>query len=174
MEIGSKIRRLRKLRGLTIEELAAGADLTKGFISQVERDKTVPNVLNLKQIVEFLGIDLAKFFSDFEEDEHNIYTRKDRSEAVKGKGYRIYSLIPKLKYLEMEPQILTIEPNATYDKYFEDDEGFGYILKGTLELKINDEKRNVTRGACFYVFFDNRLILKNLTNKPAEILLVNY
>ena len=174
MEIGAKIRRLRKLRGLTIEELATGAELTKGFISQVERDKTVPNVLNLKQIVEFLGVDLAKFFRDFEENEHSIYTRKDRVEETKGKDFQVFSLIPKLKYLEMEPMVVTIAPFAVYDKSFEDDEGFGYILKGTLELVVDEEKRSVTRGACFYIFFFNRLILKNLTNKPAEVLLVNY
>ena len=54
MKIGPKIRRLRKLRGLTIEELAENADLTKGFISQLERDITVPSVINLKQVVEVL------------------------------------------------------------------------------------------------------------------------
>ena len=38
MEIGVRIKQLRQQRGLTQEELAARTELTKGFISQLERD----------------------------------------------------------------------------------------------------------------------------------------
>ena len=37
MEIGKKIKNLRKKKGLTLEELGERTDLTKGYISQVER-----------------------------------------------------------------------------------------------------------------------------------------
>ena len=174
MEIGAKIRRLRKLKGLTIEALADGAELTKGFISQVERDKTTPTVLNLKQIVEYLGVDLATFFTDFEKNEKHIFTPKDRQKAEGSDAYQIYHLLSRLKYLEMSPLQLVIQPQAAYDTAFGEDEGFGYILKGKLELRIDDDKQIVSRGDCFYIFFDNKLYIKNLTNKPAEILLVNY
>ena len=174
MKIGQKIRRLRKLRGLTIEELAEKAELTKGFISQLERDMTVPSVTNLKQVVEVLGMDLATFFSDLEEREHNIYSLKDRIEEVKEKYYKIEVLVPRLKYLEMEPVILTLAPLATYDKNYEEDEGFGFIVKGRVELTVEKETRILNRGGCFYLFFDNQFIIKNLTKKSAEILLVNY
>jgi transcriptional regulator with XRE-family HTH domain len=174
MKIGSKIRRLRKLRGLTIEELAEAAELTKGFISQLERDITMPSVLNLKQIVDVLGIDLATFFSDLEEGERNIYSKKDRSEEVVEKHYKVERIVPKLKYLEMEPVLLTLAPLAEFHKNYEEDEGFGFIVKGRVELSVEKERRVLNRGGCFYVFFDNQLIIKNLTRKSAEILLVNY
>ena len=38
MKIGEKIKQLRIVKGLTQEELADRAELSKGFISQVERD----------------------------------------------------------------------------------------------------------------------------------------
>ena len=47
MEIGEKIRRLRILNNLTQEELADRAELSKGFISQLERDLTSPSILTL-------------------------------------------------------------------------------------------------------------------------------
>jgi transcriptional regulator with XRE-family HTH domain len=174
MEIGQKIRRLRKLRGLTIEELSEKAELTKGFISQLERDMTVPSVTNLKQVVEVLGMDMATFFSDLEERERNIYTQKDRCKEFQNKLYKIESLVPKLKYLEMEPVLLTLTPQAIYKKNFEEDEGFGFIVKGRVELTVGKETQTLNRGGCFYVFFDNQFIIKNLTKKSAEILLVNY
>lgn len=174
MKIGAKIRRLRKLRGLTIEDVATGADLTKGFISQVERDMNVPSVLNLKQILDVLGVDLATFFSDLEVKERNVYSKKDRIEEEKNRDYRIEGLIPRLKYLEMEPLLLSIAPNASYIKTFEEDEGFGFVVRGKLDLKLDSEERILTKGDCFYIFFDNQLSIQNLTNKTAEILLVYY
>ncbi|NIS38430.1 helix-turn-helix domain-containing protein [Candidatus Saccharibacteria bacterium] len=174
MKIGSKIRRLRKLRGLTIEELSNRAELTKGFISQLERDKTVPTVLTLKQILDVLGIELGTFFSDFEETEKNVYTQKDRIEEIVTEAYKIERLVPKLKYLEMEPVIMTLSPLAVYDKNYEEDEGFGFVVRGRVELTVGKEKRTLNRGGCFYIFFEDNFIIKNLTKKTAEILLVNY
>ncbi|MFZ0390308.1 MAG: helix-turn-helix transcriptional regulator, partial [Calditrichia bacterium] len=125
MKIGSKIRRLRKLRGLTIEELAVNADLTKGFISQLERDLAVPSVTTLKQLLDVLGVQLSVFFNDFSEREKNIFIKKERTLDNENKSYKTERLIPKLKYLEMEPVMLTLQPKAELKKPFEDDEGFG-------------------------------------------------
>ena len=64
MEIGEKIKELRIERGLTQEELADRAELSKGFISQVERDLTSPSIATLEDIVISLGTDLTSFFSE--------------------------------------------------------------------------------------------------------------
>ena len=50
MEIGTKIKELRVLKGLTQEELADRAELSKGFISQLERDLTSPSIATLMDI----------------------------------------------------------------------------------------------------------------------------
>ena len=63
MEIGSKIKRLRVRLGLTQEELAARTELTKGFISQLERDITSPSIATLMDILESLGTNVSEFFS---------------------------------------------------------------------------------------------------------------
>ena len=44
MEIGDRLKRLRMINSLTQEELASRADLTKGYISQVENDATCPSI----------------------------------------------------------------------------------------------------------------------------------
>ena len=55
MDIGSKIKELRVVKGLTQEELADRAELSKGFISQVERDLTSPSIATLSDILQCLG-----------------------------------------------------------------------------------------------------------------------
>lgn len=44
MEIGKKIKELRIAKQLTQEELADRCELSKGFISQLERDLTSPSI----------------------------------------------------------------------------------------------------------------------------------
>ena len=64
MEIGQKIKQLRIQKGLTLEELASRSELTKGFLSQMERDLTSPSIATLNDILEALGTTLAEFFKE--------------------------------------------------------------------------------------------------------------
>ena len=70
MDIGKKIKELRVLTGLTQEELADRAELSKGFISQLERNLTSPSIATLIDILQCLGTNLNEFFSDDRKDEH--------------------------------------------------------------------------------------------------------
>ena len=64
MKIGSKLKRMRIQNGLTLEELASRCELTKGFLSQLERDLTSPSIATLAYILEALGSSLSEFFHD--------------------------------------------------------------------------------------------------------------
>ena len=48
MDIGKKLRELRKQNDLTLEDLASRSELTKGFLSQVERNLTAPSIATLE------------------------------------------------------------------------------------------------------------------------------
>ena len=64
MEIGTKLKELRVLKGLTQEELADRAELSKGFISQLERDLTSPSIATLMDILQCLGTTIGEFFNE--------------------------------------------------------------------------------------------------------------
>ena len=59
MELGEKIKELRNKQGLTQEELADRAELSKGFISQLERDMTSPSIATLEDLLQCLGTTLG-------------------------------------------------------------------------------------------------------------------
>lgn len=69
MKIGSKIKRMRIQQELTLEELASRCELTKGFLSQLERDLTSPSIATLSDILEALGSSLSEFFTDSPEEQ---------------------------------------------------------------------------------------------------------
>ena len=64
MQIGKKIKRLRLKKGLTQEELGERTDLSKGFISQLERDINSPSIETLFSILNVLGSKPKDFFDD--------------------------------------------------------------------------------------------------------------
>ena len=64
MELGEKIKELRNKQGLTQEELADRAELSKGFISQLERDMTSPSIATLEDLLQCLGTTLGEFFNE--------------------------------------------------------------------------------------------------------------
>ena len=69
MEIGPKLRELRIAKNLTQEELADRAELSKGFISQLERDLTSPSIATLVDILQCLGTTINEFFSEDPEEQ---------------------------------------------------------------------------------------------------------
>ena len=76
MDIGKKLKGLRVMKGLTQEELADRAELSKGFISQIERNLTSPSISTLMDILQCLGTDLKDFFSD-SEDSQIVFKKTD-------------------------------------------------------------------------------------------------
>ena len=76
MVIGQRIKQLRIMKGLTQEELADRAELSKGFISQVERDLTSPSIATLMDILQCLGVSVSEFFTE-EPEEQIVFTKED-------------------------------------------------------------------------------------------------
>ena len=72
MDIGAKLKELRILKGLTQEELADRAELSKGFISQLERDLTSPSIATLMDILQCLGTSIGEFFNETPEEQNRL------------------------------------------------------------------------------------------------------
>ena len=81
MNIGEKLRKLRLQRELTQEEMADRCELSKGFISQVERDLASPSIATLTDMLECLGSNLKDFFSETD-DEKTVFSQSDMFAAA--------------------------------------------------------------------------------------------
>ncbi len=64
VSIGPRVREVRVARGLTIEEVASVAGLTKGFLSRIERDIVSPSVSTLVALCEVLSIPVGSLFAE--------------------------------------------------------------------------------------------------------------
>ena len=149
--IGNKIRNLRNQNGLTQEELADRSELSKGFISQLERDLTSPSIATLVDILQCLGTNLNEFFSDDEEEQvvfgdEDYFEKKDTD--LKN---TIEWIIPNAQRNMMEPIRLTLAPGgATYPDLPHEGEEFGYVLQGSVKIHVGNKVYKAKKGESFY------------------------
>ena len=150
MNIGSKIKRLRQANGLTLEELANRSELTKGFLSQLERDLTSPSVATLEDILEALGTNLQEFFS--EKPAEQIVFKKDDFFINEQDDYIISYIIPNAQKNEMEPILIELDKQKQ-SMIIDPHEGqeFGYVVQGKIKLIYGDNEFILKKGETFYL-----------------------
>ncbi len=169
LKIGEKIRKLRVANDLTQEELASRAGLTKGYISQLERDLTYPSIVTLKDILDVLGTDLATFFK--EDHQERIVFRKEDRQKIEGRG--IEFLVPGSGRRLMEPVLITLKPGEkTESDAPHEGEEFGFVIKGVVLLRLGSRAEKLRKGECFYFRADQRHFLENVGRSMAQILWV--
>ena len=151
MKIGYKIKDLRIQKGLTQEELADRCELSKGFISQLERDLTSPSIATLVDILQCLGTDLKEFFND-SADEQIAFRETDYFEKIDEElKNKIEWIIPNAQKNIMEPIRLALSPGgSTYPDTPHEGEEFGYVLSGSISLILGNRSLKVKKGESFY------------------------
>lgn len=151
MNIGYKVKELRIQKGLTQEELADRAELSKGFISQLERDLTSPSIATLVDILQCLGTDLKDFFNDTEEEQIVFGTNDYFEKTDKELNNKIEWIIPNAQKNIMEPIKVTLQPNgSTYPDVPHEGEEFGYVLAGSICIHIGKRIYKAKKGESFY------------------------
>lgn len=138
MDVGKKLKALRLGNNLTQDELASRLELTKGFISLLENNKTSPSMSTLFNILEVLGTDVHDFFSKENDQvvtfkEEDFYEKED--DDLK---HMIYWIVPNAVKYEMEPIMIKLQPGgqSIIDQPHPGEE-FGYVLEGIVTLYLN-------------------------------------
>ena len=151
MDIGQKLKNLRIQMGLTQEELADRAELTKGFISQLERDLASPSITTLLDILQCLGTTPGDFFSE-EVSEQIVFSAEDYFEKIDPElKNKVEWIIPNAQKNVMEPILLTLEAGgSTYPDNPHEGEEFGYVLKGSILIWIGSHSYPASAGESFY------------------------
>lgn len=169
MKLGEKLKELRVLKGLTQEELADRAELSKGFISQLERDLTSPSIATLMDILQCLGTSIGEFFNESPEEqivfEKNDYFTKEDTELKNS----IQWIIPNAQKNRMEPIYLTLNAGgSTYPDTPHEGEEFGYVLSGSISIHLGNRTYKAKKGESFYYTSDKP---HHITSKSGAVII---
>ncbi len=129
MDIGNRMKELRIHYGLTQQELADRSELSKGFISQLERNLTSPSIGTLLDIIQCLGTTPAEFFAD-DEPEQIVFKKEDYFTKIDEESHaKIEWVIPNAQKNLMEPVRITLSPGGkSMELKPSEAEEFGYVL----------------------------------------------
>ena len=162
MDIGAKLKELRILKGLTQEELADRAELSKGFISQLERDLTSPSIATLMDILQCLGTSIGEFFNEAP-DEQIVFGKQDYfvKEDTEYKN-EIKWIIPNAQKNTIEPIYLTLQAGgSTCPDTPHEGEEFGYVLQGAVSIHLGNKTYKAKKGESFYYTADKTHFLSS-------------
>jgi transcriptional regulator with XRE-family HTH domain len=150
---GAEVRALRKARALSLTDLAKQTDLSIGYLSQIERNISVPSVKALGVIARALGVTVAWFFSAGSTgplEEKGIIVRKtNRRRIIFREGFVDYLLSPSLEG-NLEFILTHFAPGAsTGEQYTHRGEEGGMVLKGRLEMTVGERLFVLEEGDSF-------------------------
>ena len=162
MDIGNKLKELRVLKGLTQEELADRSELSKGFISQLERNLTSPSITTLMDILQCLGTSIGEFFNEAP-DEQIVFGKQDYFVKLDTEyKNEIKWIIPNAQKNTMEPIYLTLEAGgSTCPDTPHEGEEFGYVLQGTVSIHLGSKTYKAKKGESFYYTADKTHFLSS-------------
>jgi len=177
--LGDKIKTKRTQKNITLEQLANKAGVSKGLISQIENNRTVPSLPVLFNIIHSLDEDLKTFFEDMHDaiNKGSVFiVRKGQEklfekEPVKGFSYKRI-LTRSVASQAADVVLLELKRNAGRKQMISTDAyECKYILKGKVEYQVEKEVFILEEGDT--LFFDGRARhrLKNIGAADALVLI---
>jgi DNA-binding transcriptional MerR regulator len=150
--LGARLRRLRKDRGLTLEEVAANSGLSTSFLSALERGSSGTTVATLRRLLSLYGTTLDALMRAGVRAPVGRVTRAGKREPITERFNGV--IIEQLTNgpTQMEAQLFSVEPGGgSQGAYRHEGEEFIYVLEGQLELRLGArEHYHLVPGDCAY------------------------
>ncbi len=155
-DIGARLRAARKQKGWTLEVLGSKSGLSTGFLSQVERDLTTLSIVSLSAICRALHVPIESLFSSSRPigQTPSAVTRADQQLHIQIGGSPITygylsSQLPDAPIEEL--LIAEFPPHCNQQDSSHEGQDFGYVLRGSLTLQVQDTQYELEIGDSYRV-----------------------
>lgn len=175
--MGERIKKQREKISMPLSELASKVGVSPSCLSQIENIKAFPSIFTLKKIADTLNTTVGSLVGENENLATNPLLKNSEKKFVEklGRHADLYLLSHHDLNKQMEAFFLIIEQDGLVDTLMEKHPGqtFIYLLKGRLEITLNDEKYTMEKGSSFYIKQKGSLIIKNISAHTCEALCIN-
>lgn len=156
-DVGSRLRTLRTLRGISQRELAKRCGVTHSSLSLIEQGKVSPSVSSLKKILDAIPMSVGDFFTmDLENGRQVFYGREELADV--GIGDIVYKLVGgDRRDRALSFMIETYPPGTDTGREMitHPGEEAGVILEGEIEITIGADTQRLGPGEAYY--FETKL-----------------
>lgn len=156
-DIGTRLRELRMMHGLSQRELAKRTGVTNGTISLIEQNRISPSLGSLKKVLDGFPISIADFLTlDLKPRSKVFYQAKELREIGSGPvSFRLVGRDMRDRAIQMMHERYKPGADTGEDMLSHTGEECGIVVSGLIELTVGGETRRLTAGDAYY--FDSRL-----------------
>ena len=178
-QIGERLRGLRDVLDISVEEIAALCGITVDRYEKMENGETELSVANLQKIAKKYGISLdVLMFGEEPKMSSYFLTRKGQGKSVeRRKAYQYESLASGFRGRKADPFIVTVEPkdaNAPKEMNSHSGQEFNMVLEGTMELTIGTKSLVLIEGDSIYFDATHPHGMRTLNDKPVRFLAIIF
>lgn len=159
--LGLAVREIRRARGLSLKQVADGASISIGLLSQIERGISSPSIRALRGICAMLDVPVHALFESPEslvrEDNRRIVRADRRRRLDFGAKAMVKELITPDEEGSLQVMEVILEPGggSGEEPYDHEGEEVGVVLRGRLELYVDGTTYRLGEGDAFR--FESRL-----------------
>ncbi|MEX1058716.1 MAG: cupin domain-containing protein [Natronospirillum sp.] len=158
MDVGPRLKHLRKLHGLSQRELAKRAGVTNSTISMIEKNSVSPSISSLKKVLSGIPMSLVEFFdTDDRQDHPQVVYRQDELLDISTADNIHLKLVGKaFGQRALAFMVETYEPQSgTGEEPLEHQgEETGLVIEGRVDITVDDTVYTLNTGDAYY--FDSR------------------
>jgi transcriptional regulator with XRE-family HTH domain len=182
--VGLNLRKLRAAKGLTLDRLASMSELTRGYISLVERGLKAPSIAALLRMAKALDVNVAYFFDAKAagQPRYTIHRRQDEGAVPDKNGsFGLFALAAARPHKSMEPFLLTppfkstrssASANERIQRAFHSGEEMLFVVSGRVAIELDGEELTLEKGDCLYFSGETPHQVHSLGRQKAEVLIV--
>jgi len=170
--VGEQLRSLRKMRGLTLEEVGRRSEVSIGLISQIERGRGNPSFHTLVQVAHALDVEIGRLF----------HTTRDTSLIVRASERRVLDIHgsagTSATHALMSPglngalEAIWVEAPPGYDTsdtpFSHPGEEFGVVLEGHHEVFVDGVRHTLGPGDSATYPSSTPHWFRNTGNEPVK------
>jgi len=173
VDVGERLRAIRKLRRVTLRTVAERAELSESFLSQVERGRANASIASLQRIAAALGVNVADLFEPNGGPPRPRVLRRDVRPALTfGTLGRKYMLTPRpLEHLQVIVGELDAGGSTGDEPYTHgDSEELLVVLEGVVHLRLGTDVFELSTGDSIDYRSSTSHRLTNAGNSTAEVM----
>ncbi|MDP6419026.1 MAG: cupin domain-containing protein [Candidatus Krumholzibacteria bacterium] len=170
-EIGERLKRFRLSKKLTLKNIEASSGVSATHISEIERGKSSPTVGALDRIARAMGSE-PSYFVEVDELPSSILLKADNRRRFRflEPPVEIESLSGSIPHSRISFMKMTWEKGAvaTGEVNRHEGEEFILLLKGILEVNVDNERQVLKEGDSLHYHASSPHRIENIGDGPCE------
>nr|WP_115720649.1 cupin domain-containing protein [Gallaecimonas mangrovi] len=177
MDVGKRLRLLRKKNGLSQRELAKRAGVTNSTISMIEKNSVSPSVSSLKKVLSGLPLSLVDFFSmDLEDESKRKVVYRGEELLDVGSNGVVMKVVGKTggkQVMSFMSETYPPQSDTGLDMLSHEGEEAGLVISGQLELTVGETVYQLAAGDGYYFDSSRPHRFRNPFDEPCHLVSCN-